>query len=230
VAHILKILEPHRRINRRVLLTGVPGTLANGLLAVLVGRGVEVEVYHPRFPSRVDKTVEAIETRHGQSIKRWTDLDEALRSKGIVVGAGSVGGELAGADLRPGTVVVDVARPLDTTPEQRARTDIVVIEGEMVSLPDTAGVFLQGLWTPAYNLVVGQGWRRLFACLAEPMVLCMEGRAESFSLGRNIDPDAVEEIGALAKSHGFRVESLYQGRREVDAQWLTDFADVPWLP
>jgi acetylornithine/succinyldiaminopimelate/putrescine aminotransferase len=40
-------------------------------------------------------------------------------------------------------------------------------------------------------------------CLGETMVLALEDRAECYSLGRELDLNKIQEIGALAQGHGF---------------------------
>src|SRR5882724_6724920 len=40
-------------------------------------------------------------------------------------------------------------------------------------------------------------------CLGETMVLALEDRAECFSIGRDLDLDKIQEVGALAQGHGF---------------------------
>jgi fatty aldehyde-generating acyl-ACP reductase len=44
-----------------------------------------------------------------------------------------------------------------------------------------------------------------FACMAEGMILALEGRMESYSLGRDIAVDRVPEIEALGAKHGFQL-------------------------
>lgn len=229
-ARLMSLLTRSPRFNPRVLLIGLPGTMALGLLTVLLRRGLSVEVYHPRFPKSLVRKLDRIAKDTGRDIPQHNDLNAALRDKGVVVGASSIGGELADADLRPGTVVVDVARPLDTTEAQRRRSDLIVVEGEMISLPAATGEGWRTFWSTVYNLVVGQVDSRVFACLAEPMVLCLEGRAESFSLGRNIDPDRVALIGEMATRHGFGVHAIFQGTQALAEEDLVAFARVPWLP
>lgn len=218
------------RFHRRIVVVGFPGTMALAIVEVLAGRGLPVELFARRMPKRQLKWLDRVREASGQPIPVWDDLDTAVRDKGIVVGAGSIGGELEGADLRHGTVVVDVAQPLDTSPAQRERTDLLVVEGEMVSLPVASGDEWRSFWSGLYNLSVGQVDRRVFACLAEPMVLCLEDRAESFSLGRTLDRNKVEEIGAMARRHGFGVRDLFHGRTPLPPHALVEFARVPWLP
>lgn len=225
-----QLLTQSERFSPRVLIVGLPGTMAAGLMEVLATRGLPVEVFHRSYPKPLVRKIERLEKKTGAAIKRWDNLDEALKAKGIVVGAGSIGGELADANLRPGTVVVDVAQPLDTTPAQRKRGDLLVLEGELLALPRATDAKWRSFWSSLYNTIVGQDSHHVFACLAEPMVLCLEGRPESFSLGKRLSVDRVEEIGALAKAHGFGVRSLISGRTPQHPEDLQRFAQIPWLP
>lgn len=229
-AKLYERLSRGPRFRRRVLMVGMPGTIANPLAAVLAERGLPVEVYHPSWPKPLSKFVDQLEAKTGRAIPRWTDLQAAVQDKGILVGASSLGGELAQVDLRPGTAVVDVAQPLDTTPAQRRREDLLIVEGEMLGLPKATDGRWQRFTSKVYNMVVGQDDRHVLACLAEPMVLCLEERAESFSLGRNLDPARVHEIGALARRHGFEVRDFLHDGRALDPEDLDRFARIPWLP
>ena len=227
---VMKILALEPGFRQRILVVGLPGTIAEALVGVLAARGLPVEVYARRFPKPLERRLSRIESQARCKIKRWTDLDQAVAAKGVIVGAGSLGGELVDANLRSGTVIIDVAQPLDTSLEQRRREDLIVLEGELVSMPAASGVGWLSFWTTLYNATIGQGFQRVFACLAEPMVLCLEGRVESFSLGRKLDPERVEELGEIAKRHGFGVRDLYTGRREVLPDELVEFVAIPWLP
>ena len=228
VCRLDEALQARAGYSGRVLIVGFPGTMSEALAAVLAARGVSVEVWHPNIPKRLERTLCKIEKASGSSIVRHTDLSAALEGVGIVVGASSLGAALAKVELPPGTVVVDVAQPLDTSGAQRARADLLVVEGELVEMPRATGAAWRSLFTSAYNAVVGQGSDRVYACLAEPMVLAMEERAESFSVGKHIAPDKVEEIGALALAHGFAVRGLYTGRRRLDEGRLAAFAKRSW--
>ena len=46
---------------------------------------------------------------------------------------------------------------------------------------------------------------RAYACMAETMVLALEGRYESYSLGKHIRVEKAREIAQLARQHGFRL-------------------------
>ena len=56
------------------------------------------------------------------------------------------------------------------------------------------------------------------ACMAETIILALEGRYENYSLGRGIQLRQVEEISRLADKHGFRLA----GFRSFD-RFVTDW-------
>ena len=49
---------------------------------------------------------------------------------------------------------------------------------------------------------------RAYACMAETMVLALEERCESYSLGKQMQPERVHEIARLARKHGFKLSEL----------------------
>ena len=47
-----------------------------------------------------------------------------------------------------------------------------------------------------------------YACLAETIVLTLEGRFENFTLGRNIEWEKVREIYKLGLKHGMKLAAI----------------------
>jgi predicted amino acid dehydrogenase len=47
-----------------------------------------------------------------------------------------------------------------------------------------------------------------YACLAETIVLALEGRFETFTIGRNIEWQKVKEIYQLGLKHGMRLAAI----------------------
>ena len=100
--------------------------------------------------------------------------------------------------VKPGCVITDVARPLDIPPQDVAkRPDVLVIESGEIRLPGT--VHMKDIGLPK-NVV--------YACLAETIVLALEGRFENFTLGRNIEWEKVREIYKLGLKHGMQLASI----------------------
>ncbi|MCG8668813.1 MAG: dehydrogenase, partial [Pseudomonadales bacterium] len=100
--------------------------------------------------------------------------------------------------VKPGCVITDVARPLDIPPEDVAkRPDVLVIESGEIRLP--GNVKMKEIGLPE-NVV--------YACLAETIVLTLEGRFENFTLGRNIEWAKVREIYKMGLKHGMQLASI----------------------
>jgi hypothetical protein len=51
--------------------------------------------------------------------------------------------------------------------------------------------------------------------MAETMILAMEGRFESFSLGKDIKLEQVDEISRLGAKHGFKLAGFRSFERTV---------------
>jgi predicted amino acid dehydrogenase len=100
--------------------------------------------------------------------------------------------------VKPGCVITDVARPLDLSAEDVARRpDVLVVESGEIELPGE---------TKMKNIGLPKGVA--YACLAETVVLALEGRYETFTVGRNIDWESVKEIYRLGLKHGMKLATI----------------------
>lgn len=109
-------------------------------------------------------------------------------------------------DVKRGAVVVDVARPRDVSEQvARVRKDVLIIEGGVVRVPGamvcndtrTGDTFSFGFppWTA-------------YACMAETMALALEGRYESFTIGKTVSAVQVREISELCMRQGFHLDGF----------------------
>lgn len=100
---------------------------------------------------------------------------------------------------KPGAVICDVARPPDIGPREAAlRPDVAVIESGEVLIPGDID----------FGYDIGLPPKTAYACLAETALLAMEGRFESYTVGRRIDLERVQEIQRLFDKHGFEIAGL----------------------
>ena len=137
----------------------------------------------PRHTGRLSAIQAAIDEE--KSARTWTTTDPAaVREADVVVTVtSSVTPVIEPAHLRSGAIVLDVARPRNVSRQvAQARDDVLVIEGGMVAVP---GPELD------FGFDFGFPPRMAFACMAEVMILALEGRMESYSLGREITVDQV---------------------------------------
>lgn len=85
------------------------------------------------------------------------------------------------------------------------RDDVLVIDGGMVSVPGEVNFGFDFGFPPGLA----------YACMAETMALAMEGRYESFTIGKEITIQQVETIRAIASKHGFRLAGFRSFERAV---------------
>lgn len=170
--------------------TGSIGRACAELLAPMVGGLVLVGRSASRL-AQVRARVEAVETCRVRVSTRVEDIHEA----DLVLSTTSAARPVIWPEhLKQGAVVCDVALPPDVAPQvAQERSDVLVIEGGVVRVPGEADL--------GFDLGLAPG--RAYACLAETMALALDGRWESYSLGKQVGPDQVHEIARLARKHGF---------------------------
>ncbi|MEA2554434.1 MAG: fatty aldehyde-rating acyl-ACP reductase [Fimbriimonadaceae bacterium] len=109
--------------------------------------------------------------------------------------------------LKPGAVVCDVARPRDVSVRvSRERPDVLVIEGGVVKVPGDV----------EFNFRFGFPEGMAYACMSETMMLALEDRPVSYTLGKDVSVEQVEEMMALAKKHGFELAGFRSFEKAVD--------------
>jgi predicted amino acid dehydrogenase len=114
--------------------------------------------------------------------------------------------------LKPGAVVLDVARPRDVSWRvAEHRDDVLVIEGGMVTVPGEDADFHFDFGFPP---------KKAFACMAETMALALDGRYEDYTIGKDITLSQAEEIGRIASDHGFRLSGFRSFEHAVSPQTI----------
>ncbi|MDX2679223.1 aminotransferase class III-fold pyridoxal phosphate-dependent enzyme [Streptomyces sp. NY05-11A] len=176
-----------------VCIVGFPGAVATAVGQLLLPTGCRLHLVCRKGRLRSADLGSDLPPDACSRITLTDDLPDALRSHRLIVAASSTGGLIDPAELLPGTVVIDVALPRDVRQQSRPRDDVVVLDGGLVTADNR--VTVDGLMVGAASQLNG--------CLAETMVLALEGRAVSLSLGRSLDPAAVTEVGRTARRHGF---------------------------
>ncbi len=82
---------------------------------------------------------------------------------------------------------------------------MLVIEGGVVEVPGDVN----------FNFNFGFPPKTAYACMSETMILALEGRYESFTLGKDVSVEQVEEISRLAEKHGFKLAGFRSFERAV---------------
>lgn len=182
-----------------VVVVGATGAIG-AVCSQLISRECKYLTLIARDRTKLDSLAKRILNDTGQAVKITSNLQRALKRAQVVISVTSSGGNIIQPeDLAPGCVVCDVARPRDVSKRvAQVRKDVLVIEGGLVQVP---GEIVTGLQ-------MGYPSNVTLACMAETMILALEGRFESFTLGRNLTLEQVEEIYTLGKKHGFQLAGL----------------------
>ena len=178
--------------------TGSIGSVCARLLAQAISDVVLISI-EPEKLIDLKRTIEA-ETP-GARVVIGTRPDDLATECDLVVTATSAFGQriLDIAKCKPGAVICDVARPPDIGPREAAlRPDVLVIESGEVIIPGDVDF--------GYN--IGLPPKTAYACLGETALLAMDGRFESFTVGRDISMERVKEIYRLFKKHDFQLAGL----------------------
>jgi predicted amino acid dehydrogenase len=195
-------LEPAQSVAAIVGANGSTGRACAQLLAgkvkalMLIGRNLD------RLRD-VKRQAESL----GARATTTTNLQDIREADIVLCMTSSIEPLVRPESLKSGAVICDVARPRNVSRRVISeRDDVLVIEGGVVEIPGEV----------RFGFDFGFPPRQAYACMAETMLLAMEGRYECFSLGREISLDRVEEIAQLARIHGFRLSGFRSFERVLD--------------
>jgi len=179
-----------------VTIVGATGSIGS-VCARLLARDATSMTLFARDHRKLDRLAETILDETGLSVSVTSNISRALEKADLIVAvSASADALIQPDDLKPGAVICDVARPRDVSVKvAEARDDVLVIEGGVVEIPGDVD----------FHFNFGFPARTAYACMAETMILALEGRFENYSLGRELSLEKVEEISSLAKKHGFRL-------------------------
>lgn len=191
-----------KRIPAKTMVVGATGSIGS-VSARLLAMAFD-EVY---LAGRNQKTLEKLKASMlkdtpDAKIVCTTNYDDHLHNMDMIVTSTSGAGKkvLDIMKVKPGCVITDVARPLDLPPAEVAkRPDVLVIESGEIELPVTDKLHMRDIKLPQ-NVV--------FACMAETIVLALEGRFEVFTIGRNTEWEKVKEIYQLGLKHGMKLAAI----------------------
>lgn len=160
-----------------------------------------------RNEGKLDKLASQIFRETGLAVRTTANTKAALKNADIVIAVTSaVDTIIDAADLKPGAVVCDVARPRSVSKAvAEKRDDVLVIEGGVVEVPGDVN----------FNFNFGFPPQTAYACMAETMILALEGRYENFTLGRDLTTKQIGKISQLAAKHGFKLAGFRSFERAV---------------
>lgn len=138
-----------------------------------------------------------------------TDLETLRQADAVVTVTSSDAEIILPQHLKPGAIVCDVARPRDVSVRVgRERPDVLVIEGGVVAVPGDV----------EFGFDFGFPPKTAYACMSETIMLALEGRAENFTIGKDVSTDQVEETWRMAAKHGFKLQKFRSFEKAVSEE------------
>lgn len=196
IAHV----DDEGRLRGKAMVVGGSGAIGAACARLLAHAADEVWLVSPETAKLITIKAEIEAENPRATVHIATSPGDALGEMDLIVTATSAAGTkvLDIMAVKPGCVITDVARPLDMSAEDVAkRPDVLVIESGEVELP--GDVHMRDIGLPPGVA---------YACLAETIVLALEGRFETFTVGRNIEWRKVREIYRLGLKHGMKLATI----------------------
>ena len=196
-------LEKGKKVKGKAMVVGATGAIGSACARLLARTTEELHLVSPEAAKLLILEKSILKESPGVKLvlSSYADSDENIGDMDMIVTATSGAGKkiLDIMRVKPGCVITDVARPLDLSPEDVAkRPDVLVIESGEIALPGE--VQMKSIGFEDRNVV--------YACLAETIVLALEGRFENFTLGRNLEWGKVHEIYKLGLKHGMQLAAI----------------------
>ena len=196
------VRRPRRgeRARFKAMVVGATGAIGSVCARLLVRAAREVHLVSPESAKLLALKESILQDVPDAKLVLSANADRTIAQMDLIVTATSGAGKkvLDIMKVKPGCVITDVARPLDLSAEDVARRpDVLVIESGEIRLPGE--VRMKNIGLPAGVA---------YACLAETVVLALEGRFENFTVGRAIEWEKVREIYQLGLKHGMRLAAI----------------------
>lgn len=181
----------------RVAVVGATGAIGRAC-AQLLARSARELIIVGRRKDAIEAVAEQCQGS-GAIVRASTDIGDIYDADLVLTVTSALDAVIEPQHLKPGAVVLDVARPRDVSVQvAQQRSDVLVIEGGMVDVPGSVN----------FNFDFGFPPGKAFACMAETMALALEGIFEDYTVGRDLQLERIDDIHAIATRHGFRLSGL----------------------
>ncbi len=189
-------------------IVGATGGIGSACAELLAGR-VRALVLNARNQTRLDNLVGHLKDKAPDlDVMQTSEIDWLIANSDVIIMATNTPSALINAKaLRPGTIVCDVSRPRNVSPEsvEETRGSVLVFDGGIVKPPGEVD----------FDFYFGLPPGLAYACMAETMILALSRRYEGYSVGGNISAAKIEEVSRLGKKQGFGLAELRWCEREI---------------
>jgi fatty aldehyde-generating acyl-ACP reductase len=207
-----------------VAIVGAGGSIGHTSALLLASHAAKLTLIG-RDTSKLEPVAREVAERGGKSVSVTGSVEDGLRDADVIITVTSAADAIIEPQhLKRGAVVCDVARPRDvSTRVAKERDDVLVIEGGCVAIP---GEFRAtktdkvGIDRPGMPFSFGFPPGTAYACMSETMMLALDGRYESFTLGKTVSVPQAEEMWRLAEKHGFKLAGFRSFEEEVTQETI----------
>ena len=189
-----------QRVKFKAMVVGATGAIGSVCARLLAKAAEEVYMVSPDTAKLLALKESILLETPDAKVFLSARADKDIAEMDMIVTATSGAGKkvLDIMKVKPGCVITDVARPLYLPASEVAkRPDVLVIESGEILLPGDVQM---------KNIGLPKGVA--YACLAETIVLALEGRFENFTVGRAIEWEKVREIYQLGLKHGMKLAAI----------------------
>jgi predicted amino acid dehydrogenase len=189
------------RVQFKAMVVGATGAIGSVCARLMAKAAEEVYLVSPETAKLLSLKESILQETPDAKLFLSAHADKDIADMDMIVTATSGAGKkvLDIMRVKPGCVITDVARPLDLPASEVAkRPDVLVIESGEIQLPGD-NIHMKNIGLPKGVA---------YACLAETIVLALEGRFENFTVGRAIEWEKVREIYQLGLKHGMKLAAI----------------------
>jgi predicted amino acid dehydrogenase len=198
---LLTLNKHNKKVAAKTMVIGASGSIGSVSARLLAMSFDEVYLAGRTLSKLEELKASILQETPDARVFTTIDYNDLLSDMDMIVTSTSGAGKeiLDIMKVKPGCVITDVARPLDLPAEDVAkRPDVLVIESGEIDLPTK----VKGLKS------IGLPPNVIYACLAETIVLALEGRFEVFTVGRDTEWEKVKEIYKLGLKHGMKLAAI----------------------
>lgn len=199
--------DPH------VAVVGATGSVGSCVVRLLAERSaVSRMTLVARTRPKLDR-LQADAARPGLDVDVSTSLASAREADLVVLMTSAADALLGSEHLKEGAVVLDDTQPRNTQPTLATdRPDVSVIDGGVVAVP---GADIRA------DIGLPQG--TTYACMAETMLLALDGHEGDFSVGRPTVEQAryMMELASAHRRFGFHLAPPHSFGRPLGTGWVT---------
>ena len=197
-----------------VAVVGAAGDIGTACCRFLISK-VKRLILVSRFAFNLRQIAEELQAAGQAEVIVDSGKEKIVASADVVITAASAAAPIFNqGDFKPGAIVCDVGYPKNIYADYTAeKSEIFLFSGGLMESPSPVLMdYDTGLPDP----------KILYGCWSETIVLALEGRFESFSLGRGrIVPERMQLIWDLAIKHGFKPAPFFFGEKIWSADQIS---------